>query len=260
MYLISRSARNFLRRGLVAGEAPDDVCAHDVLEADATVRARPGSAARLILLARSGLTCSAVRVIEIAFIAIDSRPATIAWLFDDAVQAKISFDIPCRYSSRPNFSTSTVSLLFRTTRCSSFWMNDPKHIIIAIRAMFESISFDMPMPIGLPIARSLGAARSTFSHVVGRDADLAPEVGPPVDRVGHVVVREREVLLRPRVVGRLLRERLHLPALLVDLLDDLVVVDHLVLVLRGRRRGRRRCRARSGRRPRRRLVPGCRPG
>ena len=38
---------------------------------------------------------SAVRVIEIAFMAIESRPATIAWLFDAAVHAKISFVIPC---------------------------------------------------------------------------------------------------------------------------------------------------------------------
>ena len=37
-----------------------------------------------------------MRVIEIAFIVIESRPASIAWLFEAAVQAKISFDIPCR--------------------------------------------------------------------------------------------------------------------------------------------------------------------
>ena len=46
-------------------------------------------------------------------------------------------------------------------------MKEPKHIIIAIRAMFESISFDIPRPIGLPIARSFGAALSTLSQVVG---------------------------------------------------------------------------------------------
>jgi hypothetical protein len=46
-------------------------------------------------------------------------------------------------------------------------MNDPKHIIKAIRAMFESISFDIPIPIGWPLARSFGAAFSTLSHVVG---------------------------------------------------------------------------------------------
>ena len=32
--------------------------------------------------------------------AIESLPATIAWLFEEAVQAKISFDIPRRKSSR----------------------------------------------------------------------------------------------------------------------------------------------------------------
>ena len=54
-----------------------------------------------------------------------------------------------------------------TTRCSSFWTNEPKHIIIAIRAMFESISFDMPIPIGLPLSFSFGAARRTSSQVFG---------------------------------------------------------------------------------------------
>ena len=45
-------------------------------------------------------------------------------------------------------------------------MNDPKHIIIAISAMFESISFDIPRPIGCPCARRRGAARRTVSQVV----------------------------------------------------------------------------------------------
>ena len=53
-------------------------------------------------------------------------------------------------------------------------MKEPKHIIIAIRAMFESISFDMPSPIGFPIARSFGAAFSTLSHDVGR-SPISPQ-------------------------------------------------------------------------------------
>ena len=53
-------------------------------------------------------------------------------------------------------------------------MNEPKHIIIAISAMFESISFDMPIPIGWPFRRSRGAARATASHVVGR-APTSPQ-------------------------------------------------------------------------------------
>ena len=61
-----------------------------------------------------------------------------------------------------------MPLLFSVTRCCAFWRKPPKHIIIDIRAMFESISFDMPMPIGWPAARSRGAARSTLSHDVGR--------------------------------------------------------------------------------------------
>ena len=40
-------------------------------------------------------------------------------------------------------------------------MKEPKHIIIAMRAMFESISFDMPIPIGWPFAFSFGAALRT---------------------------------------------------------------------------------------------------
>ena len=39
---------------------------------------------------------SAERAIEIAFSATDSRPARNAWLFDAAVQAKTSSDIPLR--------------------------------------------------------------------------------------------------------------------------------------------------------------------
>jgi hypothetical protein len=34
-------------------------------------------------------------------------------------------------------------------------------------AMFESSSFDMPIPIGWPAAFSFGAALRTCSHVVG---------------------------------------------------------------------------------------------
>ena len=117
--------------------------------------------------ARSRFDSSAERVIEIAFMAIDKRPARNAWLFEAAVQAKISFDIPFRKMSRAKLSTSTVFLELSVTRCSRFWMNEPKHIIIAISAMFESISFDMPMPIGWFCARSRGAALRTASHVCG---------------------------------------------------------------------------------------------
>ena len=42
----------------------------------------------------SWFVLSAVRVIEIAFMAIESRPATIAWLFDAAVHANTSFVMP----------------------------------------------------------------------------------------------------------------------------------------------------------------------
>ncbi len=48
-------------------------------------------------------------------------------------------------------------------------------------------------------------------------------------------MKERKPLLRPRVVGRPVRDQTDLADLPRDLLDDLLVVDHLVLVLRGRR-------------------------
>ncbi len=65
---------------------------------------------------------------------------------------------------------------------------------------------------------------------VGGFADPVPEVVPPDDRVGYVVVRHREVLLRLRVVGARLAERAVGADLGLDLLDDRGVVDHLVLV------------------------------
>src|ERR671930_925435 len=126
-----------------------------------------------MFLARSGFVLSAERGIEIAFSASESRPARNAWLFDAAVHAKISLLIPLRKRDRPNFSASRVALLFSVTRALPFWMNDPKHIISAISAMFESISFDMPMPMGCPIALSFGAALSTRSQLVGFEPTCA---------------------------------------------------------------------------------------
>src|ERR671910_2062910 len=99
-----------------------------------------GIGASIVLSARSRFDSSAERVIEIAFIAIDRRPARNAWLFDAAVQAKISLDIPFRNISRAKLSTWTVFRVFSVTRWSRFWMKEPKHIIIAISAMLESIS------------------------------------------------------------------------------------------------------------------------
>jgi pantoate kinase len=56
--------------------------------------------------------------------------------------------------------------LIRTLPCAS-WIIAPKQSMIAKLAMFESSSFDMPIPIGCPFARSFGAALSTWSHVAG---------------------------------------------------------------------------------------------
>ena len=104
---------------------------------------------------------------EIAFSASESRPASMPWLFEAAVHAKISLLIPLRKRSRPNFSASRVAFVFRVTRAFPFWMNAPKHIISAISAMLESISFDIPIPIGWPMSLSFGAAFSTRSQLVG---------------------------------------------------------------------------------------------
>ena len=95
--------------------------------------------------------------------------------------------------------------------------------------------------------------RGGLAHVVPRrrrEPDAAPEVVPPDDRVGDVVVGEGKVLLRLRVVGRLVRDVPDLADLLRDLLDDLLVIDDLVFELRPAVRGRRRCRVRSARPPR----------
>src|SRR5438445_13879201 len=66
-----------------------------------------------------------------------------------------------------NLSAPTVSFELIVSRLSAFWMNEPKHIIKAMFAMFESSSFDIPIPIGWPIAFSFGAAFSTWAQVVG---------------------------------------------------------------------------------------------
>jgi len=58
-------------------------------------------------------------------------------------------------------STLTVCFELITGCWFAFWMYDPKHCIMAMFAMFESSSFDMPMPIGCPFAFSFGAALRT---------------------------------------------------------------------------------------------------
>src|SRR5215217_2822209 len=71
----------------------------------------------------------------------------------------------------------------------------------------------------------------TLPRVRGR-ADAVPDVVSPDDWIRHVVVRKREVLLRLRVVGRLVRDSADLADLALDFLDDLLVVDDGVLELR----------------------------
>ena len=73
--------------------------------------------------------CSAERSIEIAFSAIERRPARNAWLFEAAVHANTSSDMPLLKMSRIVFSASMAPFLFApcpmTMRFSSFWMKPP---------------------------------------------------------------------------------------------------------------------------------------
>ena len=64
-------------------------------------------------------------------------------------------------------TASRVAFVFSVTFASAFWMYEPKHCMHAMRAMFESSSFDIPMPSGWLLPFSFGAARLTASHVVG---------------------------------------------------------------------------------------------
>src|SRR5712691_3494362 len=101
-----------------------------------------------------------------------------------------------------NFSASTVCFDLIVRWFSSFWMNEPKLIRKAMFAMFQSSSFDMPIPIGWPPFFCFGAALRTGSHVVGASPIPFQRSCRQTTGSGDVVVREREVLLRPRVVGR----------------------------------------------------------
>src|SRR5829696_6017097 len=75
-----------LRGRLVLRELPDHEDAHDVLVAQAHHWTAGIEESQV----------SAERAIEIAFSATDSRPARNAWLFDAAVHAKTSSDMPLR--------------------------------------------------------------------------------------------------------------------------------------------------------------------
>ena len=66
-----------------------------------------------------------------------------------------------------NFTASIVFFELSVGRLRSFWTNEPKHIMKASSAMFESSSCDCPIPIGCPIAFSFGAALRTWSQVNG---------------------------------------------------------------------------------------------
>ena len=74
--------------------------------------------------------------------------------------------------------------------------------------------------------------RRRLANVVPRrrlDPHLAPKVFAEVDRVRHVVLGEAVPLLRLRVVTALEADLADLAELVADLLDDLLMVDHLVL-------------------------------
>ena len=66
-----------------------------------------------------------------------------------------------------NFTASIVFFVLSVGLLAVLWTNEPKHIMNASSAMFESSSCDCPIPIGWPIAFSFGAAFRTWSHVNG---------------------------------------------------------------------------------------------
>ena len=144
---------------------------------------------------------SAVRVIEIAFKVIESRPATTPGC---------STPPSTRRSRSTSRSGRAPVELERVDSSSCVFRVDAVLLVLdeaaeahhqRHQAMFESISFDMPMPIGWPSPSASAPPCRTLSHVVGARARPRPEVAPLDDRVGHVGVREGEVLLRLRVVG-----------------------------------------------------------
>src|SRR5207302_9115835 len=69
--------------------------------------------------------------------------------------------------SAMKFTAWTVFFVLRVGRFRSLWTNEPKHIMKASSAMFESSSCDCQMPIGCPAAFSFGAALRTWSQVNG---------------------------------------------------------------------------------------------
>ena len=92
---------------------------------------------------------------------IDPLPEKTNWLLDASVQEKIWLSSPCLERSAMNCTACTVFLLSIVSALDSSWMKEPKHIMNAISATFDSGSFDCPMPIGWPAAFSLGAASRT---------------------------------------------------------------------------------------------------
>src|SRR5438067_7342390 len=79
----------------------------------------------------------------------------------------MSFVSPLWAISAMNLTASIVFFESSVGWFASFWMKLPKHIMNAIRAMFESSSCDCPIPIGWPAAFSFGAAALTWSQVAG---------------------------------------------------------------------------------------------
>ena len=103
---------------------------------------------RPIFRAISGFSFSAVRVTEIALVMKDPRPASIIRLLEDGSQVNTSGVIVSRYSARRNFRASTVPRESMTTRPSSSCSAPPKAQSSPRRLMFESTSWESPMPTG----------------------------------------------------------------------------------------------------------------
>src|ERR1043165_6387972 len=114
-------------------------------------RAGPASAGRIwIFFDISGLSFSAARVTEMAFATYESFPARMPRLFDDGSHEKTSAVIVSLYSSRMNFTASTVFFEFSTTLPFLSCTEPPYDHSSARMAMFVSSSCESPMPTGLP--------------------------------------------------------------------------------------------------------------
>src|ERR687894_804384 len=98
----------------------------------------------------------------------DSEPDAMPWLLDAAFQANTSSVMAPPNSSLMYSTAAMVSGELMITFSSSSWTEPPKDHSRARPAMFESISWDMPMPSWTPwLVRISRPPSSSSSQVEG---------------------------------------------------------------------------------------------